>query len=101
MGLDDPDAVFYEHFSCDSQRNYNDYCNREVERLFDVQSAEPDRVKRRSLVQQIDVRLMEEATKLILSYRMNYHPHSAYVKNWIPHPVSANGWRLTHVWLDK
>ncbi len=27
MGIDDPDANFYENFKCGSPRNYSDYCN--------------------------------------------------------------------------
>ncbi len=37
-GVDDPDQSFFEHFSCRSERNYNGYCNGEIERLFESQS---------------------------------------------------------------
>ena len=41
-GVDDPDQAFFENFSCRSERNYNGYCNGEIERLFELQSSEPD-----------------------------------------------------------
>ncbi len=40
-GVDDPDQAFFENFSCSSERNYNGYCNGEIERLFELQSSEP------------------------------------------------------------
>jgi ABC-type dipeptide transport system, periplasmic component len=38
--VDDPDQSFYENYSCGSERNYTNYCNKEIEKLFDVQSQE-------------------------------------------------------------
>ena len=36
--VDDPDQSFYENYSCGSERNYTNYCNKEIEKLFDQQS---------------------------------------------------------------
>ena len=41
-GVDDPDQNYFENFSCKSERNYTGYCNPEIEKLFDAQSAETD-----------------------------------------------------------
>ena len=38
--VDDPDVAFYENYVCGSQRNYTGYCNPEVDKLVDQQSAE-------------------------------------------------------------
>jgi len=40
-GVDDPDQQFYENFVCGAVRNYTGYCNPEVDKLIDRQSAEP------------------------------------------------------------
>ena len=32
VGIDDPDVVFYETFSCGSERNYTNYCSPETSR---------------------------------------------------------------------
>ena len=45
--VDDPDQTFYENYACKSERNYTEYCNPEMKKLFDGQSAETDREKRR------------------------------------------------------
>ena len=42
-GIDDPDQAFYENYGCGSERNYTHYCNKDLEKLFDQQSAETDR----------------------------------------------------------
>src|SRR6202011_3057103 len=56
-GVDDPDQQFYENFVCGAVRNYTGYCNAEVDKLIDRQSADPDRAKREQLVLEIERRL--------------------------------------------
>ncbi len=41
--VDDPDQSFYENYSCGSERNYTNYCNKDIEKLFDQQSVEDRR----------------------------------------------------------
>ena len=43
IGIDDPDANFYENFACGSPRNYTFYCNEQIAAMIDKQSAEIDR----------------------------------------------------------
>jgi len=52
--VDDPDQSFYENYSCGSERNYTNYCNREIEKLFDQQSPRPTRRSARSWSWEID-----------------------------------------------
>ena len=33
-----PTSMFYENYACGSERNYNGYCNPELDKLFDQQS---------------------------------------------------------------
>ena len=35
-GIDDPDQTFYENFGCGSERNYTNYCNKDLQKLFDA-----------------------------------------------------------------
>lgn len=101
-GVDDPDAHFYENYSCGSQRNYTGYCNQEIMKLMEQQSMESDKVKRREIVLEIDRRLQEDGARPML-----YHDRSAtctqeYVKGFVMTANSVyNGWRLEDVWLDK
>ena len=48
--------------------HYSGYCNPEVDKLIDQQSAEPDREKRKQLVWQIERRLAEERRQPIIFY---------------------------------
>ncbi len=80
--LDDPDQVFYENYGCGSLRNYTNYCNREIQGMFDAQSQEPDRQKRRQLVWEIERRLLEDVARPVTYQAMQagcWHP---YVKNY-------------------
>ena len=80
--LDDPDQVFYENYGCGSLRNYTNYCNREIQGMFDAQSQEPDRQKRKQLVWEIERRLLEDVARPVTYQAMQagcWHP---YVKNY-------------------
>jgi peptide/nickel transport system substrate-binding protein len=68
-GVDDPDQQFYENFVCGAVRNYTGYCNPEVDKLIDQQSAEADPKKRKPLVWEIERRLAEEQARPIIFYR--------------------------------
>ena len=101
LGVDDPDANFYENFSCGSPRNYGDYCNEEVGRLIDRQSQETDLPKRVALVAQIQKKLEEDAARPTMGWRTDRFAHYPYVKNLILNQVTYNCCRLQEVWLDK
>jgi peptide/nickel transport system substrate-binding protein len=100
MEPDDPDATFYEHYSCGSPRNYSGYCDPELTRLIEQQSQELDRAKRAALVRTIQHKLAESAVSPILCWRLDYFAAWPHVKNLVPHH-SLYGWgRLQDVWLD-
>ena len=61
--VDDPDQSFYENYSCGSERNYTNYCNKDIEKLFDQQSDETDVAKRKKLVWEIDKKLQEDVAR--------------------------------------
>jgi peptide/nickel transport system substrate-binding protein len=101
-GLDDPDQMFYENYSCGSERNYTGYCNPEVDRLIDQQSVETNAEKRRQMVWQIEKYLAEDGGRPII-----FHPRSAtcsypQVKG-ITVGVNSpyNLWRMEDAWLDR
>src|SRR6266550_6624995 len=101
-GVDDPDAYFYEHYACGSERNYTNYCNPELEKMSEQQSQESDQQKRKKLVWEIDRRLQEDAARpMIYHYRLGtcWYPR---VKNiTIMHNSIFNGWRFEEAWLDR
>ena len=63
VGVDDPDAQFYENYACGSQRNYTGYCNPELQKMFEQQSRETNQEKRKQLVWEIDRRLQEDQAR--------------------------------------
>jgi peptide/nickel transport system substrate-binding protein len=101
-GVDDPDAYFYEHYACGSERNYTNYCNLELEKMYEQQSMEANPEKRKKLVWEVDRRLQEDAARpIIYDYR--------YGTCWYPrvHGITLmvnsifNGWRFEDAWLDR
>jgi len=101
LGVDDPDANFYENYACGSPRNYTDYCDEGVMRLIDQQSQEIDAGRRMALVAQIQKKLEEDAARPIMGWRTDRFAHHPYVKNLVPHQVVYNCCRLQDTWLDR
>jgi peptide/nickel transport system substrate-binding protein len=100
--VDDPDQNFYENYACGSARNFTQYCNKDLEPLFDQQSRETDFEKRRAMVWEIDRRLQEDIARPII-----YHVNAAtcwqpYLKGFTPMVNSVYNFpRLEKVWLDR
>ncbi len=100
--VDDPDVTFYQHYKCGSMLNYTHYCNREVDANIDEQSSTVDPVKRKQLVQALELKLQQDSIQPILYQHMStacWHPYlKGYVKG-------ANGiythHRMEDVWMDK
>jgi peptide/nickel transport system substrate-binding protein len=101
LGVDDPDANFYENYACGSPRNYGDYCNEQVMAMIHQQSQETDPKKRFALVAQIQKKLEEDAARPVMGWRTDRFAVQPYVKNLVPHPVVYNCCRLQETWLDK
>jgi len=101
-GIDDPDQAFYENYSCGSQRNYTHYCNKDLQKLFDQQSAETDLAKRKKLVWEIDKKIQEDVARPILFHAREGTCWKPFVKNMtIMSNSSYNGYRYEDIWLDK
>ena len=101
IGPDDPDANYYENYACGSPRNYSQYCNEEVMKMFDAQSQELDPKKRLALNVAIQKKLEADAARPILDWRLDYFAVWPHVKNMIPHQSVYNFGRMQEVWTDK
>ena len=86
----------------DSEYNYTKYCNPEVSRLPEAQSAETDVAKRREIVWEIERILNEDVARPIILHGRSAQCRQPYVKG---HVRAANSiysnWRHEQVWLDK
>ena len=101
-GVDDPDQNFYENYKCGSERNYTGYCNPELDKLFDAQSAETDAEKRLKLVWEIDRKLQEDGARPIIMHNRAGTCWQPHVKAIVQQINSIyNNWRMEDVWIDK
>jgi peptide/nickel transport system substrate-binding protein len=102
LGVDDPDVNFYENYTCNSERNYTQYCNPELEKLIEKQSAEANVEARKKLVWQIERDLVEDLARPIIMHNRAATCWQPHVKGIVLHENSIyNGWRFEDVWLDK
>src|SRR5207248_5386634 len=101
VGPDDPDANYYENYACGSPRNYSQYCNEEVMKMFDAQSQELDPKKRLALNFAIQKRLEADAARPILDGKLDHFTVWPHEKNLIPHQSIYNFGRMQEVWSDR
>ena len=101
-GIDDPDVMFFENYTCGSERNYTAYCNKDLEVLFHKQSQMKDFEARKQIVWQIDKTLQEDGARPIV-----YQAQGGTC--WWPHVKGLhlavnsiyNHWRLDDAWLER
>ncbi len=98
---DDPDANLFENYTCGSQRNYSDFCSKEIDTLIAEESQVLNPAKRMQLVHEIDRRLQIEAARPIIDQKIEAFMHWPYVKNLTAHNSIYNYGRMQDVWLDK
>jgi peptide/nickel transport system substrate-binding protein len=102
VSVDDPDGNIVENYSCNSERNYTQYCNADVDRLLAAQSRELDKGKRSKIVWDIERLLVDDAARPIILHGSAGNCWQPYVKNFKPHDNSQyNNLRFEDVWLDK
>ncbi|HEX3864270.1 MAG TPA: ABC transporter substrate-binding protein [Stellaceae bacterium] len=100
--VDDPDPTFYENYVCGALRNYTGYCNRDVDKLVDQQSAETDVHKRKKLVWQIERKLMDDDARPILFYTRGANCRAPQLKGLTTMVNSIyNGSRFEDLWLEQ
>ena len=102
VSVDDPDGNMVENYSCNSERNYTQYCNADVDRQLSAQSRELDKDKRKKIVWDIERILVEDAARPVILHSSAANCWQPYVKNFRPHDNSQyNNLRFEDVWLDK
>jgi peptide/nickel transport system substrate-binding protein len=101
-GVDDPDAYFFEHYACGSERNYTNYCNPELEKLYVAQSKEADQDKRKKLVWEIDQKLQDDGARpIIYDYLLGTCRYPRVKGITLMENSIFNGWRFEDAWLDR
>ncbi len=101
LGVDEPDANYYENYACGSPRNYSHYCSEEVMKMVDQQSQELNPQKRLQMLGVLQRKIEEEAARPILDWKLDYFTVWPHVKNLVPHDNIYNFGRMADVWRDK
>jgi len=102
VGVDDPDVNLYENYSCNSERNYTQYCDKEVDALIDRQSQEFDKQTRKALVWEIERKLAEDLARPIIFHDRAATCWYSHIKGFVLHHNGIySNWRFEDVWLDQ
>jgi peptide/nickel transport system substrate-binding protein len=101
LGVDEPDANYYENYACGSPRNYSQYCSEEVMKLIEHQSQELNPQKRFQLVSTLQKKVETDAPRPLLDWRLDYFTMWPHVKGLVPHDNIYNFGRMADVWRDK
>jgi peptide/nickel transport system substrate-binding protein len=100
--VDDPDPAFYENYVCGAMRNYTGYCNPELDKMVDEQSAMSDIAKRKQVVWAIEKKLADDDARPILFYPRAANCYYPKVKGLVTQTNSIyNGQRFEDLWLDN
>ena len=87
---------------CIRDRNYPNYCNKDIEKLFDEQSQETDLAKRKKLVWDIDKKLQLDVARPVIVHDWGATCWQPVVKGLVLSKNSIyNHWRFEDVWLDR
>ena len=100
-GLDDPDAIYGEFYTCNAPRNYGRLCSGEIESLYEKQSQEVDPAKRKALVLEMERKAVPTASRVITHWPHFRNAAWNYVKNWVRHPNTDHNFRYRDIWLDR
>jgi peptide/nickel transport system substrate-binding protein len=101
VALDDPDAVFSEHYTCDAVRNYSQLCLPEIDELFTKQSQTLDVEERKRLVQEMERKALMAFGRLVSHWRMTMLGHWPEVRDYRIHASLYNNQRFQDVWLAR
>jgi peptide/nickel transport system substrate-binding protein len=102
VSVDDPDGNIVENYSCNSERNYTQYCNADVDKMLAAQSRELDKDKRTKIIWDIERLLAEDAARPSILWSAAGNCWQPYVKGYQPHDNSQyNNTRFEDVWLDR
>jgi peptide/nickel transport system substrate-binding protein len=99
--LDDPDAIFGEHYTCDAVRNYAQLCIPEVDALYQQQSQTLDVEERKRLVHEMERKALLGFGRIMTHWRMQFVGHWPEVRNYSPHISIYNNQRFQDVWLAR
>ncbi|MBI2886834.1 MAG: ABC transporter substrate-binding protein [Chloroflexi bacterium] len=100
-GLDDPDSIYGEFYTCSAPRNWGRLCSAEVDALFERQSQEVDPVKRKALMLELERKAIPTASRIITHWSRFRNVSWSYIKNWVRHPNTDNNYRYRDLWLDR
>jgi peptide/nickel transport system substrate-binding protein len=100
--LNDPDGVLFEFYYCGSDRNYSDYCDRDISDKIEEQSAITDPAARRELVWDIQELIWESAFIPQLGWDGWIHMQSEEMRGWVPGSPHSDYTRQTYdtVWKE-
>ncbi len=105
----DPWRPLVDDFRCENDprkrvENETGYCNRKLEALLKQAETEANEAKRRELIRQASVIVLEDLPELRIGFVPRFFAMRDYVKGFVSDPTNAFqpwGGGLSHTWLDK
>lgn len=97
--IDEPTYQLTRHLSVDISANRGKYIDRELDKLFELQAAETNPVKRYALLRQFETRMLTEAYTVPLLWWRRIIVMSSRIQGWGMTPSHLIGQDLETVWL--
>ena len=100
--MDEPNLALMKYVSADrSALNYSGHTDRKLDALYDQQSGELDKGKRKAIVQEFEKHLLEESYVIPTIWWHRIIVLHKELKGWDMTPSHYVGQDLTNVWLDR
>ncbi|MBI2888208.1 MAG: ABC transporter substrate-binding protein [Chloroflexi bacterium] len=99
--LDDPDAVYNEHYLCTAPRNYSRVCAKDVDALYEKQTRATDPAERKKLVQEMERLAIPQVHKIIVQGSQSKWGMWSFVRDYTPQASIYSNSHLEGVWLAK
>ncbi|MBI2885571.1 MAG: ABC transporter substrate-binding protein [Chloroflexi bacterium] len=99
--LDDPDAVYAEHYLCNAPRNYSHVCVPQVDALYEKQTATIDPAERRKLVWEMEKIALQNVIKITVEGTQDRGLRWAFVRGFVAQPNRYNNLHMEGVWLAQ
>lgn len=99
--IDDPNDYIATWYICGGGRNYQSFCDKEADALYDKQAGELNPAKRKEIVKQLQERIIEQMPIQILNWTASWDAWYKYVKGVNPQVSYMSHLKRDTTWLDK
>ena len=99
--IDDPNDYIATWYVCNAGRNYQGFCDKTIDELFEKQAGELNPAKRKEIVNQLQERIIDQMPAQVFNWSVSWEAWYKYVKGINPQVTYMSHLKRDTTWLDK